>query len=151
MIQSVVASYVLNQLFALILNAFSVHSNNLLAPVAFSLAVSYAICRLIDKRAIQKLFDKIGIRRTLNNSIWCDLIDSESRNFVKVYDDDGFYVGTCVNFEDDQREPYIILEGYERCDLAGNTIVPANLTGDRRMLFNLKDFKRVEVVYDNLK
>ncbi len=147
LLQSLVISYVLNQVIYIIQGCFRLNINVLPVSILFSLLSAFTIGRLADLNFIQWLFDKLGIRRTLNDSIWVDLIDSERRNNIKIFDDDGYYVGTCVAYEDDQREPYIILEGYERCDLEGNTIIPANLSGDRKSLFNLKDFKRVEVVY----
>ena len=149
LLQSIAASYIINQILIRLEKLLSLETDNLLTPVIFSLAIAFLIGRCIDLNAAQWIFDKLGIRRTLNNSIWTDLIDSEKRNSVKIFDDDGYYVGTCVAFEDDQREPYIILEGYERCNLNGDTLIPANLSGDRKSLFNLKDFKRIEVVYSD--
>lgn len=149
LLPSVVASFVINQTFSLIAHGLGVYSWSLLAPVGFALLLAFLLGRCVDIRIGQWLFDKIGIRRTWNRNIWNDLIEPEKRNCVKIFDETGFYVGTCVAFEDDQREPCIILEGYERCDFEGNTVITANLSGDRRMMFNLKDFQRVEVVYSD--
>ena len=99
---------------------------------------------------MQSVFDFFKIRKSVNSNIWCDFIQTEKINYVKIFDDDGYYCGTCVQYEDNEREPYIVLSGYERCDLDGNTLSPADLSEQRKMLFNLKDFKRVEVVYDDL-
>ena len=136
-------SYIINAICGLL------HIQGSLSCVAFAAIASYLFTQSVQADWAQTIFDMFKIRKSVKSNIWCELIQTEKSNYVKIFDDTGFYCGTCVAYEDDAREPYIILTGYERCDLDGNTLSAADLSGSRRMIFSLKDFKRVEVVYDS--
>lgn len=123
--------------------------NNMIGQIIFAILLAYGSSICVQSVWFETLLGLLKIRSTPNECIWRDIIKVNQHNYVKVYDDDGFYVGGCSLYESEEREPIIVLQYYERRALDGTLISEADLVGNRRMVLNLKDFKKLEVVYKN--
>jgi len=97
-------------------------------------------------KVFNKFLLKIGIHRTANPDIWLDIIGNGCWLRVFSKDVEKSYLGQCRYHESHKSEPIIVLTNYQILNEYAKTICNYSDNDTRKIVLNLKDFERVEVV-----
>lgn len=153
LIISCLLSYILLTLVSLLrLNIFkSIPDNAIinsgLAVIIGSVIIS-AVSILIQQEHIKKLFVKL-YHKTLNDSIWKDILDLENGSNLKIYlKNKNFYlIGSLKNMEENGNDSWIALKAYSKYKLDTNEqIEPSYLDRDDiSVVIRLSDVDYMEV------
>lgn len=108
--------------------------------------LSYVFYIVGSSEITGKLLNKLKIRRTTNDNIWVDII--KDGTCLRVFSNDGekSYYGFCDLCELHSREPIVVLSRYRILDNHDNVIFDGTNNKSSRMILNLKDFEKIEVV-----
>lgn len=108
--------------------------------------LSYVFYIVGSSKIIDKLLKKLEIYRTANDNIWVDII--KDGTCLRVFSKDGekSYYGFCDICELHSREPIVVLSRYRILDNNDEVIFDGTDNKASRMILNLKDFERIEVV-----
>ena len=110
----------------------------------------YVFYIISSSKRLGKLFLKLKIRRTPNDNIWVDIIESGVCLRVFPKNEEKSYYGFCDFCELHSREPIVVLSRYRVLDKDGKVIYDATTDKTSRMVLNLKDFEKVEAVQASL-
>ena len=108
--------------------------------------LSYIFYIVGSSTIIEKLLITLKIRRTTNDNIWVDII--KDGTCLRVFSKDGekSYFGFCDICELHSREPIVVLSRYRILDNQDNVILDNTGNESSRMILNLKDFEKIELV-----
>lgn len=114
----------------------------------FSALLSYLIALCFKTEWFKAVMRKIKISRTLFDNIWDDVI--EDNTWVRVFEKDTnrVYMGLYKYGENFQREPIIVLYRWQVQDAdSGEVLFDYSNDYSRRIMLNMKDFQKVEIIY----
>lgn len=150
--KSVVISFVLKTIFdgMLFILAINVEIYSILYFISifiFSAIVAFIISIIVQSKWFSKLLLKIGIKRTMNQNIWDDIIRPNC--WLMVYSNDGkrVHYGQYKYGEENKSEPIIALMHYQVRDMDDNVLCDYTQDDNEIVLLNLKNFERIEIVY----
>lgn len=109
-------------------------------------ALSYVFYIVGSLDRTRKLLCKLKIRRTANENIWLDIITDGTCLRVFSKNSERSYFGFCDLCELHSREPIVVLSRYRILDNRNNVIFDGSDDLSNRMILNLKDFEKVELV-----
>lgn len=95
-----------------IIPSTSVYLIDMVGMVLFAVILAYIIARILKSQCIQWVFDKLHIPRTLNHSIWNDLLDSKYPMKIQIKIGDKEYVGIFNYGEENTSQPLVALSDY---------------------------------------
>lgn len=121
-------------------------SLNAIILVVACLLISYVTALICRTKSFNKFLLKIGIRRTINSDIWLDIVSDGCWLRVFSKDEQKSYLGQCRFHESHKNEPIIVLIKYQILDEYNDVICDYSNNVNRKIVLNLKDFERVEVV-----
>jgi hypothetical protein len=108
--------------------------------------VSYVAALICRTKAFNKFLLKIGICRTVNWDIWIDIINNGCWLRVFSKDTEKNYLGQCRFHESHKSEPIVVLTNYQILNEYAEAICDYSDDETKKIVLNLKDFERVEVV-----
>ncbi len=151
MLKSIAISYIFKSIWDFAYTGFDLnntlyYSIYLVTMLISCVLLSYVFYVVGSSEIIGKLLNKLKIRRTTNDNIWLDII--KDGTCLRVFSNDGkeSYYGFCDICELHSREPIVVLSRYRILDDSGNVIFDGTNNESSRMILNLKDFERIEVV-----
>lgn len=151
--KSVVVSYVLKVIFDSILTIMPNCEVNGTGYVPllfiFSAFCGYVCALLFKSEKVNDFLLKIGIDRTVNESIWRDVIKKYTWVLYYCKSTKLAYYGQYKYGEEFGSEPIIALIRYQVMDLDGNIIEDNSNDYNQVVLLNTKDFERIELVYED--
>lgn len=150
-LKSIVTSYILKVIYDFILNWW--FKDHILSQMSYtvnliclSVLSAYLLASIAKSKIFNKILLTIGIHRTTSDNIWQDIIPNGT--FMRVYSKDGkkSYLGLCVNWEPDSREPIVYLKKYQILNEYGEVLVDNFNKKDRSIVLNLANFERVDLI-----
>ena len=151
MLKSIAISYIFKTIwdFAYIgfdLTAPLYYCVYLITMLVSSVLLAYVFYIVRSSEIIWKILQKLKIRRTSNENVWLDII--KDGTCLRVFSKDGekSYFGFCDICELHSREPIVVLSRYRIIDSGNNVIFDGTDNKSSRMILNLKDFEKIEVV-----
>lgn len=114
--------------------------------VMTSSLVSYTAALIFRTISFNKFLLKIGIHRTVNSDIWIDIISNGCWLRVFSKNEQKSYLGQCRFHESHKSEPIVVLTNYQILNEYAEAICDYSNDDTRKIVLNLKDFERVEVV-----
>lgn len=150
-LKSIAISYIFKSVWDFAYSGFDLndtfcYSIYLTTMIVSCIALSYVFYIIGSSDRIKKLLCKLKIRRTTNENIWVDTI--KDGTCLRVFSNDGekSYFGFCDLCELYSREPIVVLSRYRILDDHDNVIFDGTNDLSNRIILNLKDFEKVEVV-----
>ena len=155
LLKSVVASYFLSNICLLGIKRLVPSQVMISDPVVFVFSIvlgvagGYALARFSSWDRLNDILMKIGIRRTVNDGFWDDIIKSGSQICAISYGNKS-YVGQCSFYEPDTAHPLIALSYYQVFDSDFNLIEDYGELGEKQRvaILDTKNFDRIDVIYD---
>lgn len=155
-IKSVVANYILLNIYNPIIKTIKIHFCNESIKILTLAAISVVLGLLAGKIFCHRLFNvflsKINIGRTTNDNIWNDVIRHPT--WLRVYMKDGTsYLGQYRFGETRKSEPIIVLRTYQKFDADTNILLDFTQDPNRYIMINTSEFEKIEIIYtpDNKK
>jgi hypothetical protein len=145
---AVAGSYIMKTLFDTFIARYFFTDPNIYSLLLISFAGVLAYCVAVSSRskAWEFICGKLGIYRTNNANIWNDLFKREA--WVRIYLKDGenTYIGQIFMCEENQREPIIVLGGYQHVKINGKVLADYSDNDKEFIILNLKDFDRIQMI-----
>lgn len=140
-ISSITASYMLYFLSLLTQSLI----NPIYASMILAIVLGYACARIVGTEWFDMVFQKLRIMRTVNSSIWTDVL--KDKTWLKIYKGDLIYFGQFKLAEEDSSDPKILLRRFRiRSAIDNSTIVDFTTDGRRTVLVDIKDMDRIEII-----
>lgn len=149
-IKSIAASYLLTNIFDLIVQKYSIVFNNdydrVIKYFIISAILGFAIGKITSHRWFNWILHKLHIGRTTNSNIWDDVI--KPYTWVRVFMKDGSsYYGQYRYGEPFKSEPIIALTTWVKYNFNVDKIIDNSQNPNEVILLNTKDFEKIEIVY----
>jgi hypothetical protein len=114
-----------------------------------SIIVSYLVARIIHTTYIDKLFEILKIRRSVNYNIWADLLDSDDSIKLQITMPNKLqYIGFLGVFEDYTQTPVVSLYGYKIINTEDNTLVcDCSMIANRMIVLDTRKAESIEIIY----
>lgn len=151
MLKSIAISYIFKSIWDFAYTEFDLTNTLYYCVYLVTMLVSCVLLAYVfyivgSSKIIGKILNKLKIRRTTNDNIWVDII--KDGTCLRVFSNDGkkSYFGFCDICELHSREPIVVLSRYQILDDHDKTIFDATNNKSSRMILNLKDFEKIEVV-----
>lgn len=151
--KSVTISYILKTLYDKIITKWEIEVLyreidpllNIIILLFMSTILGYLFGLIGYSSIINKLLLKIGIHRTVKDNIWSNIIKKGHylRIFAKDYSKS--YCGQCTYYENDEKEPIVVLSRYQIFDSSAEVICDYSNDNTASIVLNLKDFERVDI------
>jgi len=146
----VFSGIIISFVFVSILNLFIKNNYVLLssASIISAIIVSIAFSFIYKSKVFEKVIQKIGINKTVNISMWDEIMDDRNV-YLKLFipGDNVYYYGLYKGHEEKVNDLYVLITDYEVRDYSDNLI--ADYTGNRTRwaTINTKNISRVEIIY----
>lgn len=123
---------------------------NVLIIVAFSIVLAFCFARISTWKWINKVFGIISYK-SINNSVWKDFInfDEGTRVLITVKDNKTMYYGNFLYCEENGENSWFVLSDYAMTIDGRNTYSMCKEHPTAKLLIQMKDVSRVELIYDN--
>lgn len=114
--------------------------------VIVSSILAYLLAIFLQSKILKKILRKIRIRRPINSNIWLDVVSDGCWLRVFLKDEQKSYLGICILHESHKNEPIVVLTKYQILNEYEEVVCDYSNDNTRKIVLNLKDFERVEVV-----
>lgn len=158
-LKSIVLSYVIvNFEKTIIFNNFDYNNMDTLdscfivITVLIAMLIGYLIPKIMLSNAFCNILKKIGINKSMQPNVWCDIADLEFGVWIRVYinSEKVIYDGKLRKFEepDEDKDYYISLSNYSSYSYTGDDMENNRLDSDKWVVINAKSINRFEVFYN---
>jgi hypothetical protein len=150
LIVSVILNYIITLLYAWISNieCFSfVYNNRILACLVLAFFVGLILGLIARSDSYSELLRDLHISRDSVDNIWDTAIKNGTWLRIYTKDPNISYLGYVVKSEPFQRNPHIILGGYQILDINGNVLADYRDSPNEQVILSTDSFDRVEITY----
>lgn len=153
LIKSVAVSYLLTNIFDLIVNKYNImfvdDYDKVIKYFIASAILGFLVGKIISHRWFNHILYKLNIERTMNKNIWDDVI--KPFTWVRVFMEDGSsYQGQVKYIEPFKSEPIIALITWQKLDVDVDIVIDNSQNPNELILLNTKDFVKIEITYQNV-
>ena len=152
-LKSIAISYILKTLYDKIITQWEIEVLyveidpllNVIILLFISLILGYLLGLIGYSPVANKFLLRFGIHRTVKENIWANVI--KKGHYIRVFKKDysKSYCGQCTFYENDTREPIIVLSRYVIYNDNAEVICDYSNDDTASIVLNLKDFERVDV------
>lgn len=152
-LKSIAISYILKTLYDKIITQWEIEVLyveidpllNVTILLFISLILGYLLGLIGYSSVANKILLRFGIHRTVKENIWANVI--KKGHYIRVFKKDysKSYCGQCIFYENDTREPIIVLSRYVIYNDNAEVICDYSNNGTASIVLNLKDFERVDI------
>lgn len=152
-LKSIAISYILKTLYDKIITQWEIEVLyveidpllNVTILLFISLILGYLLGLIGYSPVANKFLLRFGIHRTVKENIWANVI--KKGHYIRVFKKDysKSYCGQCTFYENDTREPIIVLSRYVIYNDNADVICDYSNDDTASIVLNLKDFERVDV------
>ena len=150
LVVSVMLNYLLTLCYGWISNFkpfYFIQNSRTFYYLIFSFSVGLILGLIVRSDSYTEILRDLHIARDGVDNIWDSAIKNGTWLRIYTKDPNISYLGYVIKSEPFQRNPHIILGGYQILDVDGNVLVDYSNDSNEQVILSTNDFDRVEITY----
>lgn len=158
-ISCITVSFIIKIIFDWILNLWSTHTTVKIATdtveyyllsFGFTVIVAYIGGILFSSKCFNRLLLNFGIKRTVNENIWEDVIQNDTWLYIHMKNEDYGYLGLHRYSEENCSNPKIVLGFYQLIEKStGKVVTDCSDDDNKLIMIDTKNVDTIEIIYQN--
>lgn len=152
LVLSLITGFILTHIFSSLMTIDFNKTTNIIPLFLLCSLAGISCGGLINCKAFQRILKKIHLGRSINQSIWNDIVDIDKKPmWIQVVNRERDQVvrGILVSVEEFERFPQFVLQQYQVLNLNGEMIEDNSQNAFCHILLKSIDFDEVDIRYDS--